>query len=190
MHMHGAQQACPGQSRWSHRVAALMRRYPWAGVIGQRLYRLYAPRYSLGVVGVLLDERHEHVLLVEHVFHPVYPWGLPGGWLDRGEDPAQTVTREFREETGLRVRPVLPVQVERVPALPGQMDITYLCALDGAPQAIRLSGELLNYQWAALDTLPPILEAQRRAIAAARRIAASTNGSTGQPGGETWTTDG
>ncbi len=190
MHIDGTPQSRPGRSRWLHRVAGLMRRYPWIGALGQRVYRLNVPRYSLGVVGVLLDERRERVLLVEHVFHPVYPWGLPGGWLDRGEDPAQTVIREFREETGLRVRPVLPVQVERVPAMPGQMDITYLCTLDGASQAIRLSSELLNYQWAALDALPPLLEAQRRAIAAARSIAANTNGATGQPGGEIWTTDG
>lgn len=148
-----------------------MRRYPWVGVVGQRLYRLYVPRYTLGVVGVLLDAPREHVLLVEHVFHPAFPWGLPGGWLDRGEDPAQAVAREFHEETGLRVQAVAPVQVERVPALPGQMDISYLCTLQGAAQPVRLSNELLAYQWAALDALPPLLDAQQRAITAACRIA-------------------
>ena len=39
------------------------------------------------------------VLLVEHVFHPYAPWGLPGGWIDRNESPSQTaVIRELQEE--------------------------------------------------------------------------------------------
>jgi len=33
-------------------------------------------------------------------------WALPGGMVDPGEEPAQTVARETWEETGLRVRPV------------------------------------------------------------------------------------
>jgi 8-oxo-dGTP diphosphatase len=33
-------------------------------------------------------------------------WALPGGAIDPGEEPAQAVIREVREETGLHVRPV------------------------------------------------------------------------------------
>lgn len=156
--------------RWLHRVAGFMRRYPWLGVLAQRLYRLIAPRYTIGVIGVLLDARRERVLLVEHVFHPTVPWGLPGGWLDRGEDPARAVEREFLEETGLRVRALCPVQTERVPVLRGQMDIVYLCRLADDNQTIKLSFELLDYRWAPVDALPPLLEAQTRAIALATRI--------------------
>ncbi len=32
-------------------------------------------------------------------------WTLPGGGLEFGEDPAEAMIREFREETGLIVRP-------------------------------------------------------------------------------------
>ncbi len=48
------------------------------------------------------------ILLVEHVFRPHCPWGLPGGWIERGENPAETVRRELEEELQL------PVEVKRL----------------------------------------------------------------------------
>lgn len=30
-------------------------------------------------------------------------WSVPGGWVDRGEDPATTITREVWEEVGLTI---------------------------------------------------------------------------------------
>jgi len=32
-------------------------------------------------------------------------WGMPGGWVERGESPAQGAARELWEETGIRVSP-------------------------------------------------------------------------------------
>jgi 8-oxo-dGTP pyrophosphatase MutT (NUDIX family) len=32
-------------------------------------------------------------------------WGMPGGWLEPGEDPAQGAARELWEETGILVAP-------------------------------------------------------------------------------------
>lgn len=181
-----ANAATAQDSPWLHRIAHVMRRFPLLGAIGQRLYRLTVPHYTLGVVGVLLDAQRKRVLLVEHVFHPVKPWGLPGGWLDRGENPAQAIEREFREETGLHVTAICPLLVERVPLLRGQMDIIYLCALNGDSQTIRLSNELLDYRWTALDALPPLFDSQHRAITQAAHMAALI---THHPGGDSWTTD-
>lgn len=38
-------------------------------------------------------------------------WGLPGGGVDPGEDPAQAVVREVWEETGQHVRVTAPLQL-------------------------------------------------------------------------------
>ena len=47
---------------------------------------LFAPRHQVGAVGVVFNNAGQ-VLLVEHVFRPDYNWGLPGGWVERGESP-------------------------------------------------------------------------------------------------------
>lgn len=148
---------------WHRRVAALMRRHPWVARLVQRVYRLVQPRFTVGVVGVLVDSAGR-VLLVEHIFHAHKPWGLPGGWLARGEDPSRTVEREFFEETGLCVRAVRPLLIERAPEMRTHMDVVYLCELAGQPQTIRLSHELLSYRWASLDALPPLVAFHEKAI--------------------------
>ena len=53
--------------------------------------------------------RHDGaVLLVRSSRHSDFPgcWSLPGGGVDHGEHPLDTVVRELREETGLAVRVV------------------------------------------------------------------------------------
>jgi 8-oxo-dGTP diphosphatase len=151
------------------RLARLLRRFPWSGLVLQRLVRQVQPRFTAGAVGVLLDEPGERVLLVEHVFHTATPWGLPGGWINRGESPAQAVEREFHEETGLRVRAVRPLAVELGTTWRRHLDLVYLCGLDGEPGPIRLSHELLGYRWTPCDALPPLVSFQLQAIQVALR---------------------
>ncbi len=129
------------------------------------------PRFTLGGVGVLLDESGRRVLLVEHVFHAKCPWGLPGGWIGRGEEPSRAVEREFREETGLRVRAVRPLWIGLAPEIRGHLDVAFLCELDGTAgeqPPILLSSELLSYRWTSLDDLPRLVVAQRIILEAVR----------------------
>ncbi|NDJ75962.1 MAG: NUDIX domain-containing protein [Chloroflexi bacterium] len=146
--------------RW---MGVLLRRFPWLGGVVQRLYRVLQPQFSIGVIGGLPDAAGERVLLVEHVYHPRQPWGLPGGWLDRGEDPSQTVEREFQEEVGLHIWAVQPLVVHRSRLLRGHMDVIYLCALNGdGEQIITLDDELTGYRWASWDDLPPGMPSHAR----------------------------
>src|SRR5437868_13340327 len=94
-------------------VAAVVRKVPWTVALGRVFWRIRQAKFSAGAVGVVFDEQGR-VLLVEHVFHPYLPWGLPGGWVDRGESPAETVQRELREELELTVEvgPILMVETE------------------------------------------------------------------------------
>jgi len=60
-------------------------------------WRVRRPRRS-SVVVIAFDELG-WVLLVRHSYGPPV-WALPGGGIDRGEDPAGAAAREIREELG------------------------------------------------------------------------------------------
>jgi 8-oxo-dGTP diphosphatase len=61
----------------------------------------------------LLTDRHDRVLLVQ-THHRDY-WSWPGGMVDDGETPDQTVTRELAEELGLVVKPGALLVLEWTP---------------------------------------------------------------------------
>lgn len=156
-----------GTGQFRRNIAQFLQRNPWLVNLGRHTWRLRQAHFTLGAVGVVMNDSNE-ILLVEHVFHPYFPWGLPGGWVDRGEDPIQTVRRELNEELELSVEvgTLLHVSVE----LPGHLDLAYLCTAQGPVG--KLSAELLGHQWTHLDALPPMHRFQQVAIQKARSLQA------------------
>lgn len=144
------------------RIAHALRQAPWLAGILTRVVRLGQSRFTAGVIGVVLNDA-DQILLVEHVFHPDTPWGLPGGWLEKGELPAACVKREVSEETGVEVAVICPLCIDRGP-LRGHLEIAYLCHAKNDVRA--LSSELLDYRWADINTLPPMKHSHQAAIAA------------------------
>jgi len=129
-----------------------MRKAPWLVEMSLRLWRLQQPKVTLGAVGILFDAEGR-VLLVEHTLHPQTPWGLPGGWVNRGEEPAAAVRRELQEELSINVI-VGQVILIGVP-FPNHLDTAFLCHTDDSVGT--LSFELLDYGWFHLDELPRLL---------------------------------
>jgi ADP-ribose pyrophosphatase YjhB (NUDIX family) len=150
------------------RVAALVKRAPWLMLLAQRIYRVGLPWRTVGVVGVVFNDQGA-LMIVKHVFHPRYPWGLPGGWMARHEDPAGTVRREVLEETGLRIAVLRPLLIEHTPYLPRHLDVAFLCHAPADAGTIRLSAELLDFRWEdpALAAQIPMTRFDGRAIRAA-----------------------
>jgi ADP-ribose pyrophosphatase YjhB (NUDIX family) len=58
---------------------------------------------KLDIRAVVLDEE-DRVLLVKEKEDSL--WTLPGGWVDVGESPSESVEREVKEESGYEVRAV------------------------------------------------------------------------------------
>lgn len=129
--------------------------------------RVFVPKQRIGVAVVVLDD-HGRVLMLRHVFHPDAPWGLPGGWLGRNEDPAAGALRELHEETGLTAVVDRPVLVSLEPH-PDHVGIAFLVR----PMAgnLQLSAEILEADWFEVDDLPePLFPIYARAIAAAVHV--------------------
>jgi 8-oxo-dGTP diphosphatase len=146
-------------SLWRRRAANLLKRLPWLVGTAYTLYRWRQTHFSAGVVGVVLNAQRQ-VLLAEHVFHPRTPWGLPGGWIDRGETPSNALLRELHEELALTVRlgPILLVDTP----FGNHIDLAYLC--QPTCEVGALSDELLSYGWFSADALPPLRAFHRAAI--------------------------
>ena len=111
---------------------------------------LVVPKQRVGAGVVVIDDRGR-VLLLNHVFHPVIPWDVPGGWLNRNEDPAEGALRELWEETGITAElgPVVRLKKEDYPA---HLGIAFLAFAN--PQPMRLSNEILEAKWFEPDALP------------------------------------
>jgi ADP-ribose pyrophosphatase YjhB (NUDIX family) len=66
---------------------------------------LTQPRFTVTAGAVVADERGR-VLLLCHTLRGGSGWGIPGGFIGRGEQPDEAVRREVREETGLELEAV------------------------------------------------------------------------------------
>lgn len=151
--------------RFQQGLARVLPRIPGLIPLSFPIYRFFRPKYSMGVVGVLFNEAGE-VLLVEHVFHPRTPWGLPGGWVDNNEDPQAAVSRELREELSIQATPLIIISAEKT--IYNHLDLAYLCQTQDSVG--RLSYELLAYRWFPLHQLPPLVRFHREAIQQAKRL--------------------
>jgi len=107
--------------------------------------------FTVSVAAVILNQYRE-VLLLNHVLRPRSGWGLPGGFIDRGEQPADAIRREIREETGIELN---DLKMLRVRTLGRHVEILFSATTLGDPE-VR-SREILELAWFTTDTLPPQL---------------------------------
>lgn len=121
---------------------------------------LITPKFLVGVVGVVINQAQE-ILLLKHTYRHKYPWGLPGGWLKRGEQPMQALQREIKEETGMTVEVLRPLVVEGDDDWP-RVDLIFLCRM--VDDEFSSSDEVYQAKFFALADLPHILPSQKRLI--------------------------
>lgn len=127
--------------------------------------------FLCGVVGLVTDGEGR-VLLLEHRFRVPHAWGLPGGFLKRGERPELGLVRELREETGIGIEvdpEIVQTIYERGPGM-----VTLVLEARHTEGELRYGVELLGGRWCAPEdlpagTFPPHVDAVQRW--AARRIA-------------------
>ncbi|PJF44218.1 MAG: hypothetical protein CUN55_05135 [Phototrophicales bacterium] len=153
----------------------VIQRFPIMAKLLTTVYRMSLSRFTVGAVGVLFDEK-DRVLLVEHRFHPDFPWGLPGGWIDGGEMPQNGVERELKEELNLRVYAIQPVMIWQSPLWKNHIDMAFWVDTFQPDDIndIQLSAELANYGWFGLDGLPHIEPNHQQVIMRAYAIKQAT----------------
>jgi 8-oxo-dGTP diphosphatase len=138
-------------------LAAVLRHGPVTTVFGLAV-RLGTRRQRVGVLALINDQGV--VLVGYHTFRPWNPRGLLGGWIEPGEEPAEALRRELREELGVGVE----VAVGRLLTAgqhggrgePSGMSLVYECSLSGTlPGDLPL--ELISLQWLPLAEARAVL---------------------------------
>ena len=119
----------PGRARW-------------------RLIRMSQPTFTASAGAVVLN-RDGEVLLLHHVLRPGSGWGIPGGFLDRAEQPEAAIRREMLEETGIELHEVRLLKAHTVVR---HIEFLYAARTDGAPRV--LSREITELGWFAPGELP------------------------------------
>ena len=121
------------------------------------------PRYEVSVGAVIFNEQ-DQLLLCHHTYRREFPWGLPGGDIEPGEDPAEAVRRELWEETGFRAGEVELLLVENWKEF-RHVSLTYLCK--GVSGDFVPNEEVSRVQYFDPHVLPEFYPPQRVTIARA-----------------------
>ena len=118
---------------------------PW---VRMRLTRLSQPTFTVSVAGIITNAEGA-VLLLNHVLRPVSGWGIPGGFINFGEQPEAAFKREIREETGIEMT---DISLYRIRTLKRHVEIMYTAKSTGDAQV--KSREIIELGWFDPDGVP------------------------------------
>jgi mutator protein MutT len=140
-------------------IAGIWRRAPKG--LRRWSMRFSHARFGATAAAIVIDDTNR-VLLLKHVFRTGSGWGLPGGFLNAGEQPAEALKRELLEEVGLELDN-LELFTVRAFKRPKQLEIVFRCRARGT--ATPQSFEVSRLGWFGLNDLPSGLpEDQRKLI--------------------------
>jgi 8-oxo-dGTP diphosphatase len=107
-----------------------------------KIIRVTQPKFTVSAAAVITNEKGE-VLLLDHVIRPNKSgWGLPGGFINYGEQPEDGIRREIREETGIELNDLRLFQIR---TLGTRLELIYSAEAVGEPRV--LSREISDLGW-------------------------------------------
>jgi len=121
----------------------------------------FGHRRFTATAGALIFDDYNRILLLDHVFRSDSGWGIPGGFLNRGEQPEAGLRRELREEVGLELDAV-ELLFTRSRYRPGQIEIYFRAKAIGTPHP--RSFEIKRAEWFPVDALPEELPKDQRQL--------------------------
>ena len=115
-------------------------------------------RFTVTAGAVIFNDQKQ-VLLLKHRFRAGSGWGLPGGFLERGEQPIDALRRELREEIGLELEDV-EVFAARSFKKPKQVEVLFRARANAKVKPLTM--EVERAEWFPLSSLPEGLPRDQR----------------------------
>jgi len=125
----------------------------WRGLPGglrRWSLRITNARFTVTAGSVIFNQQGQ-VLLLKHRFRAGSGWGLPGGFIKRGEQPLDALRRELEEEIALKIENP-QVFWARSFARPRQVEILFICETQAVPNPQSM--EVESAVWFSADDLP------------------------------------
>ncbi len=107
----------------------------------------------------VITNRQGEVLLLNHVLRPKSGWGLPGGFIEHGEQPDDGIRREIREETGIEMN---NLRMLRVRTLGTHVEILFTAETVETPEV--KSREIKDLGWFGSDRMPEKMNAAQKVL--------------------------
>jgi ADP-ribose pyrophosphatase YjhB (NUDIX family) len=113
-----------------------------------KIIRATQKKFTVSVAAVVINENDE-VLLLNHVLRSDLSWGIPGGFIEYGEQPEAAVKREIREETSLELE---NIKMIRVRTAYRHVEILFRASPVGTARVQSL--EINELGWFKADAMP------------------------------------
>jgi 8-oxo-dGTP diphosphatase len=144
-----------------HKFWARIFRALGKGLRWQVLYWANA-KFCVGMSVVVTPPDGKSVLLQRHAYWPEGSWGLPSGYMNRGETVEETVERELREEIKLPVRDIRLLATDGGYRL--HFGVILRATAEEGAEPIPDGKEVLESRFFALNELPQGLLVTHREI--------------------------
>src|ERR1041384_2524131 len=117
-------------------------------------------RFTVTAGAVIFNDQKQ-VLLLKHRFRTGSGWGLPGGFLERGEQPIDALRRELHEELGLDIQDI-EIFTARSFRKVKQVEVLFRGRANGSVTPRTM--EVERAEWFSLDALPEGLPRDQRTL--------------------------
>ena len=149
---------CLSVASFQNLIGRLWRVLP--GRVRRWSMRVTHTRFTVTAGALIFNDRGQ-VLLLKHRFRTGSGWGLPGGFLEAGEQPLAALKRELREEIGMEIESA-EIFTARSFKKPRQVEVLFRCRANSDPKPRTM--EVERADWFSPTSLPDGLPRDQRLL--------------------------
>lgn len=123
---------------------------------------------TLGKIGLtqkafIFDNKGNILIIKRTKTAPAKPnaWDLPGGAIEFGEDPIESIYREIKEETSLGVKDLCPFDITSKVDENDEFWVTIAYRAKAESNEVKLSFEHDDFKWVTPEKFPKYTDSKR-----------------------------